>query len=412
MRRALQSFVEDRAAGIATALAAAAAPFLLLQNLGVDRLQQYVHLAGSFLDGRLDLPRGLAAIDEPARFGGRDYLPLGPAPAVLLLPFAAAARGLGFELRQGHLNPALVAAVLALAVRLARRAGLAARDAWLLAFAFVFASAFLAVAALPISNYFAHAVVTVCLLLALLEQLGRCRPLLVGGWLAIALATRLSAGLAAAFFLGSLLLEPVPLRRRLARAAALALPIALAAGALLLYNEARFGDPFETGYRLQRVPDPLQLAARRYGLVSHRYVLANLYYLLLAPPWPVFAPGTLSVLEPPWLRPSPWGMSILATSPWLVYLARIGGAGAAVRGLLATSALVLAALLPTWSMGYAQYGYRFALDFWPLLWLALALGLARRYGTPPAGFKALVLLSALANAWWLAAFLAAHRGGP
>jgi hypothetical protein len=394
---------------LAIGLTALAALLLAVQNLTVDGLQQYSRLAGAFLDGRLDLGPGLERIDEPSHYRGRDYLPLGPAPAVLLVPFVAAARALETTFLQGWLGFPLAGAACGVAFLLARRLGFSREDAFLLAFAFGLASPFVGVAALPISNYFAHVVVSGCLLLALHEFFGRRRFVWIGVCLGLALGSRLSAGLGTAFFLAAIALDAAPLARKARSAVALLAPVAAVAVLLLLYNEARFDDPFETGYAFQQVPDPVQLRARSFGLTSPVHVPGNLYYALLRLPEPVFAEGTRSVMVFPWLRPDPWGMSLLVTSPWLLILLRLPRSDAVPRLLIGTSVLVAGGLVFTWSMGYAQFGYRFALDFLPFLWTALALGVRARHGALPPGFRALVVASAAVTLWLLLAFLGIDR---
>jgi hypothetical protein len=60
-------------------------------------------------------------------------------------------------------------------------------------------------------------------------------------------------------------------------------------------------------------------------------------------------------------------------------------------------------------MGYAQFGYRFALDFLPFLWTALALGVRARHGALPPGLRVLVVASAAVTLWLLLAFLGIDR---
>ncbi len=389
-------------------IALAAGLFLVVafRNLTQVHVQQYSLLAESLLQGRLDLVQDLAPTDEPARHGGRSYLPLGPAPGVILVPFVAVARAFGFFFLQGYLNLPLVAAVFWLARRLALRAGWAPTEAFTWAFAYVFASSFVGVASIPISNYFAHVLVTALLLLALLEQLGRRRVWWIGVLLGVALASRLTAAIGVVFFAAEILLEEGrSSRERLRRLAELAAPMAVAAVLLLVYDFARFGDPLETGYGLQAVLDPDQLEARSIGLTHWRHVPGNLYYMLLALPQPVFVEGTQSVMRAPWLRPGYWGLSIFATSPWLAWLFGLRRPDRRSWLLLATAFAIAAALSFTWSMGYAQFGYRFALDFLPYLYLTLLLGLRERGSGLPRGFAKLVLASACANAYLLEVYL-------
>jgi hypothetical protein len=401
-----------RPLGLAASIAALAAGLFLVvayRNLTQAHVQQYALFAESLLEGRLDFVQQLEPTDEPALHEGRSYLPLGPAPGLILVPFVALGRGLGFFFLQGYLNLPLVAAVFALAWRLAALAGFETAECFVLAFAYVFASSFLGVASIPISNYFAHVLVSALVLLALLEHLGRGRAWLVGCLFAAVLASRLSAAVGVLFFAGEILLDPErSARERRRRLLELAAPI-LAAGLLLaLYNAARFGDPFETGYALQAVLDPEQQRARAIGLAHWRHVPGNLYYMLLALPQPVFLEGTRSVMRFPWLSPGYWGLSLFATSPWLAWLFALPWRGLRARLLLAAALATAGALSFTWSMGYAQFGYRFALDFQPYLYLALLLGLRERSARLPRGFAALVLASACLDAWLLEVYL---RGG-
>jgi hypothetical protein len=110
----------------------------------------------------------------------------------------------------------------------------------------------------------------------------------------------------------------------------------------------------------------------------------------------------------PWLSPGYWGLSLFATSPWLAWLFALPWRGLRARLLLAAALATAGALSFTWSMGYAQFGYRFALDFQPYLYLALLLGLRERSARLPRGFAALVLASACLDAWLLEVYL---RGG-
>jgi hypothetical protein len=410
LQQATRRWIEARLVEVALALALLLAIGMVVVNVSTDRLQQYSLLAEAFLEGRLDVRPDASAYDEPTHHEGARYVPMGPAPAVLLMPFVAAGHAFGFFFRQGYLAPLLSAGVLWLAWRLALGLGHRREDAFLLAFAYVFGSAYVGQAAIPISNFFAHVVVTALLLAALLEQEGRRRPLVLGALLAAAMATRFTAATSVLYFAASALLAPGAPVERVRRLAWMALPL-LAVGALLLaYNAARFGDPFDTGYATQAVPDAAQHAARSYGLTSLRHLPGNLYYMLLSLPLPVFAEGTMSVFTAPFFRPNPWGMSLFVTSPWLAYLFALRRPDRRTKLLLVTAACVAAPLLLTWSMGYAQYGYRFALDFLPFLWLAVAAGMRERFGGLTTGFKALVVAAALVNAWLLRVLLVEAAG--
>lgn len=77
------------------------------------------------------------------------------------------------------------------------------------------------------------------------------------------------------------------------------------------------------------------------------------------------------VAEPPWLRPSWMGLSLLLTSPFLLWLARARSRATAVRWGWVSAGLVRLAVLASSSVGDPQYGYRPILDLAPVLFLVL-----------------------------------------
>ena len=79
------------------------------------------------------------------------------------------------------------------------------------------------------------------------------------------------------------------------------------------YNDARFGSPLESGYALATLPPWLE-AQRQQGLFSIVHIPMNLDYLFFHLPTPI--------AEFPFLRPDGLGMSILITSPGLLYAVR------------------------------------------------------------------------------------------
>src|SRR6185312_12239945 len=108
-------------------------------------------------------------------------------------------------------------------------------------------------------------------------------------------------------------------RRRLRMALAIGIPVAGAILCYLAYNAWRFGNPFESGYRYIVFTDPNGVLKNRWdehGLWSVVYVPYNLVYLMLQGFHADFAP-------PARLRVTgldPGGTSILAASPWLIFL--------------------------------------------------------------------------------------------
>lgn len=370
-------------------------------NLTVISEQQFSYLAGSFLAGELHFVEMPGSWDDTVPFQGEHYWPLGPLPAVLLMPFVAAAGVLGTVFYQGDLQPFLVLGVVLLCFALARRLGYGRDDALVLALGFTFATAFLGVAMWPWSWYFSQVVAVLLLFAAILELAGRRRCWLLGILFGMLVLTRVTASLGIVWPLLAILFSREAAGRRLHQGAQLLLPYAAFVACLMLYNEARFGNPFEQGYALQNVP-PYSKRALAYGILSPIHVPGNLYYLLLAPPAPVLRDGVSRVLAFPWVAANPWGMSILVTSPCLLYLVGLRFDDRTSRLVLVTCAVIAAPILLYYGIGYRQFGYRYALDFLPFLYFLLMRNRQQQRGDLSAGFRRLVVISALVNLYLFA----------
>jgi hypothetical protein len=152
---------------------------------------------------------------------------------------------------------------------------------------------------------------------------------------------------------------------------AILLGLALIVAVPMALNAAKFGSPFETGYRYIYVDRTTGIAedARAHGLFSAHFLPRNLYYMNLATPWSLDADG-----HPRW-QPSPHGASLWLTSPILlmcVAAAGVWGRSPASRALMLASVAALAGHALYHNTGYVQYGYyRFALDVVPV-WLIVA----------------------------------------
>ncbi|MEA3187718.1 MAG: hypothetical protein QOD99_1548 [Chthoniobacter sp.] len=386
-------------------LALACAGFLGLLfrlDFAVRGEEQFALLAHSFLCGRLAFtePPG-GTWEDTTPFAGAHYWPLGPAPALVLLPWQFLVEGGGVLFHQGWLQPFLVLGVMGAVFGTARQTGFGREDAGWLAFGFAFGTAFLGVALWPWSWYFSQVLACGLLWLAIWEMAGKRRPWVLGALFALVLATRATAALGLAWCAGEVLRSRGSPREKMMALAKLAAPCVAVAALLGWYNFARFGNPFEQGYSTQIVPAHAA-AARDLGILSLRHLPGNLYRLVLAGPLPVRSPGAPTVLAFPFVAADPWGMSLWTTSPWLAALFFVKRWDATGRGLLATAGLIALPLLLYYGVGYRQFGYRYALDFLPLLVFALMRGIRGTEGGLTARMKTALLLTAVANLWLFA----------
>ncbi len=393
----------------------------------------YAHLAWAWLHGQTHLvgnrPPGTndwACFDVETRgpcppgfrVGGpgdarhRWFVSFPPLPAVVLLPAVALAGG------PAHVPDRLIWALVAAAAPallyvLLRRLSeedesiRSARENLGLALLFAFGTVFFFVAVQGSVWFAAHVLASVLLMLHLFWGHGARRPALAGLMLGLSFLTRPTTAFLCLFFGVEALRcsrssdAPVPeegvwwLRRLLRWLAGVrwreawgkvlrfSLPVLLCGGAAMLYNQARFGDPFEFGHRY------LQIGWRgrieRWGLFNYHYVARNLAVLLASLPW-------LSA-RPPYLKVGLHGLALWFTTPNLLLVLWPRRAGARYVALALGIAPVLLLDLAYQNSGWVQFGYRFALDWLPLAFVMLAIG-ERRFGP---GFWASALFAVAVN---------------
>jgi len=375
---------------------------LAYYNLTVTHNQQFSYLADTFLHGRLGFlePPGDTGWYDTVAFNGEHYWPLGPFPGVMLVPFVFIGNLFNQLFLQGWLQLVLTLSIFYSVYRIARRFDYSAYDAFVWAFAFVFATAYLGVSILPWASLYAHVVTTFLLFWVLLEYTGKKRYWLIGVLLAAALATRLTAGLAVAFFLAELVLvDKSSWGSKFRAAAQLLVPMVIGFALVSLYNYARFGSFSEVGYNLQEIPGFLD-RSRAYGLFSLAHLPGNLYFFLFNGPSPVLAGDGSQVLRFPFMQGDPLGMSVFVTSPLFLYLFLLRYPGRRPWLMFATALLIALPVFLYYGVGFKQLGYRYGLDFLPLLFFVLMQHYGPQKGRLSRVFRVLVVLSALLNLYW------------
>jgi hypothetical protein len=347
----------------------------------------YVRLANAFLHGRVDLVDPPAYI-ERTTYGGRDYVIPPPFPAALLLPYVALRGEAASQALASHVVGGVGAGLLFLiGARAAPRRG---DRFWLGALA-VAGTILWYLAAVGSTWYFAHVVVAAAVSAGVLEALGRQRPALMGLAVGAAYLTRQPAILVLPFFVivSAPRWAPAGLRgwRRIDAAylAWLLAPVAAAVAVNGCYNWIRFGTVLDVANRLR--PGILREPWFERGLFHPSYIPRHLRILLAA--LPPLAP------RPPYVL-VPWtGLAIWVTTPAFIYALRAPASRetwAGWAGCLAVLLVVFTYGLP----GVTQFGYRFAADVYPLLFLLAVRGMR---GAPSRLAKALIVAGIVVNAW-------------
>jgi hypothetical protein len=329
----------------------------------------HVREAGAWLQGRVALDAGGTDV---AVVGGRMYNPFPPGPALLfLLPVAL----LGERL---FLAPAIclglsILNVFTLRMILRRLQVRPETVPWLLA-AFFLGSGYWFTAVYSYGVWHsAHVVAVTALLLALCESLGRRRGWVMGACLGMAFLSRQFTLLNAPFLLVAATTNransdgPLPLRHLGGFAIAIVLSIAVCMG----FNEVRFGSPLDTGYGYLQWEGYERARVEQYGLFSLAYMPINLYHLLM----PGFHLGFSSVDLMSGVTVDWFGSSLPAASPFLFAAFLMRCRTWLVRTAWTVIAVIVLAHSCYFVNGAGQLNWqRYALDYWPVLFVLIALG--------------------------------------
>lgn len=338
------------------------------------------YLADAFLHGRtwLDFQPGP---NDVIISGDRFYVPFAPFPAIALMPVVAILGAVGADQVESGINATLAAGGVGLCWVLLGRIGVQRlRDRFALTVLFGFSTQILWVTTRGGVWHTGHLVATILTFGCLIELWGRRRAWLIGLAAGAAFLTRAPLAFAVPFY--ALLLADgwVPGALPWRRWAWLGLGVVPSVVFFFAYNQVRFGSPLESGYALATLPPWLEVQ-RDQGLFSLTHLPMNLDYFLVHLPY--------AIPEFPFLRPDGLGLSVLITSPGLLFAVRADWREPRSWWLLGAAALVLIPTLLYYGGGWLQYGYRYFLDSVPFV-IALCGLAAGREGRIGRGWLGLI----------------------
>jgi len=330
----------------------------------------FFYLADAFLHGRtyLDFRPGA---NDVIIVGDRFYVPFAPFPAIALMPVVAVLGAVTADQVESGINALLAAAGVGLCWMLLGRLGVERlRYRLLLAILFGFSTQILWVTTRGGVWHTGQLIATILTLACLIEVWGSQRAWLIGLMAGAAFLTRAPLAFAIPFY--ALMLDRPSTQRRSfpwRSWAWLAIGVVPSLVFFFAYNQVRFGTPLESGYALATLPGWLE-QERAKGLFALAHVPTNLDYLFvhlpkLIPDFPFFKPDGL-------------GMSVLITSPGLLYAVRADWRDRRAWLLLAAAVAVLIPTLLYYGGGWLQYGFRYFLDSVPFVIALCGLAAARR----------------------------------
>lgn len=209
--------------------------------------------------------------------------------------------------------------------------------------------------------YTAHVVATALCGLFVLASLEAAHPVLAGLALGAIALTRPQMGFVGIFFL----YEAWRARRlNILTLARVGLPVVLLGAVGAWFNWARFGSPSEFGHFFLNVRWTERI--QRYGLFHYAFLSRNLAA--------AFALTPKLLAKKPYVQVSWHGMSMLLTTPALLYLLWPRVRGGSHRALWISVAPIAILSLLYQNDGWVQFGFRFSIDYLFLLMMLLAIG--------------------------------------
>lgn len=341
-------------------------------------------MAGAFLEGRIYLTENPPWLSELITLSEGKYTFVNPPlPAVLLVP-AVAFFGTNFP--QQILAHTLGAGAGALAFSLSLSITKKKSKAIWVFLSLSFGSIFWFLSSVGSAWYLGQVTAVFFILLSMyFSFIKKPNMLIAAAAYSLACLSRTQLFLAAPFFL---LLIHNKTNNKLSGITLQAVALVMLAALVLgLYNFLRFNNFIETGYHL--IPGILDEPWFQKGIFHPSYVLNHLKILFTG----------LPVLKPdfPYIFPTWWGLAIWFTSPVFIYTL-FNSLKSTIARLSWLSIVAIALVNFSFgSTGFSQFGYRYAVDFYPFLVLLLCLHLKEHKLTKL--HWGLLFLSILVNAW-------------
>ena len=354
----------------------------------------FFYLADAFLHARtwLDFRPGEWDV---IIVGGRVYVPFAPFPAIALMPIVAVLGAVTADQVESGINALLAASGVGMCWMLLGRIGVPRRlDRLWLTILFGFSTQILWVTTRGGVWHTGHLIATILTFACLIELWGKQRAWLIGLMAGAAFLTRAPLAFAIPFYGLMLAARPALHTTEIVggyiRSAGrsvnvrgwvgLTLGVLPAVVAFFAYNQLRFGSPWESGYALASLP-PFLERQRALGLFAIAHIPMNVDYLVFHLP---------TVIDRfPFFKPDGLGMSVLITSPGLLFASQADWRRPRTWWLLGATIAVLVPTLLYYGGGWLQYGYRYFLDSVPFVIALCGLAAVNR-GEVGLGWKVLI----------------------
>lgn len=294
------------------------------------------------------------------------YVYFGPLSSLMLLPFVFI---FGEKVPQVSLGVFSMIVSFLCVYLIALRFKFGKTDSLWLSTFFVFSTVLFSSSVINITAYQVEALGVPFILLAITTYLYKRNAFFVGLFIGLALLTRITLVGAVAFFFFEIFYKRFTVKQFII----LLIPVVMALGLIGAYNNRRFHSVLETGYKynISKASDHIK-KNHELGEISPIHLPGNVYSFLIMSPEPLFQKGTDGfALQFPYMKANPWGIAIWFTSPLFLFLILHFKKSKYTLSASLTALILSLPVFLWYSIGYAQFGYRYALDFLPFLFLLL-----------------------------------------
>ena len=366
---------------ILLALSVVAFVIYLLTSAGATPYNYFIRLSAAFLHGKYYLETNPPWLNELVPIAaGKFAVVYPPAPAIVAIPFVLV---FGTNFQQQILSQLMgVLAAFTWSVIAYQKSKNKITSVW------VFLLAALGNIVWYMSSsgsvwYLGQVSAYLFLTLTIYESLNKKRPLILALFFGLAFLSRLQTVLTVPliFYLNQKKFKD------LKKLFSFSLGFGFFGVIYAIYNYIRFGSIFQTGYGL--IPGVLKEPWFQKGIFSITYIPRHLRVIFTS------LPKFLKSF--PYLEPSWGGLAIWITTPAFIYSLF---ANLKKREVILTWISILLICLVDFShgsTGFAQFGYRFAVDFYPLILFLVVEAISKRKTTWHHWL--LLSLSILVNLW-------------
>lgn len=320
----------------------------------------FTRLADAFLHGKYWLSENPSWLSEliPAN-NGRFFVLYPPMPALLAIPFVAL---FGANFPQQYLAHLLGAGLVVLTAKMALQ--IAPKNRLLAFWTGLLCGAGSIIWFLSETGsvwYIGQISAAFFLTAAIVELLGKRRAFLIGLFLGCAYLSRIHTILSLPFFVFG-----AKKKFTFKELVTMALPIGFIGLADASYNFIRFGVPWNNGYFL--IPGTLDEPWFSKGIMHPSYIIEDIKIAFLR------LPNFFDHF--PYIQPSWSGLAIWITTPAFVYALLAHWKEKIVKLSWLSIFLIFLIVGLHGGTGFAQFGYRFAVDFYPFLFLLTIKGVS------------------------------------